>query len=326
MSRLSEFNRISSALIAHSNEQLQGICQQAKSLSSRTARLNFNGSAVFIKRIALTAREWHLAENKPTENLFDLPMIFHYGVGSRGFGAWREWHCHQLATEWVLSGQSQQFPLLYDWRIFPRLSNTLLFDDLVRKTEWEAWARDPYYGIRLEELQQAPAELVLFLEYIPQRLSDYIHTDNFPILFEKLLPLGEFMQSKAFIHFDAHFENILTDGNEIYLSDFGLALSNTFALARDEREFFENHRLFDRYFIILNYLHAMAKPRFVEERTWVDLPEVCPDQGAWARAYWPLGRCLDQFYRKLYQGNIHAVYPRDELARLDQAATRQLSS
>ncbi len=45
---------------------------------------------------------------------------------------------------------------------------------------------------------------------------------------------------------DAHFANILTDGDHCYLTDFGLALSRGFQLDADEMSFFERHKNFDR--------------------------------------------------------------------------------
>lgn len=326
MSRLSEFNRISTSLVALGDEVLYPLSQQARYLSSRTALLTLEGHPVFIKRIALTEREWRLVSTKPTNNLFNLPVCLHYGVGSRGFGAWREWRCHQLATEWVLSGQCEQFPLLYDWRIFPRLSDNFLFDDSVRDAEWEAWGKDPCYGVRLDELQRAPAELVLFLEYIPARLSDY--KEHLSTLFEKLMPVCDFMEQQGFIHFDAHFENILTDGHDVFFSDFGLSLSTSFDLAQDEHDFFIKHKPFDRYFIILNMLHALSNPRFLSERAWVNLQDKIPDQQRvkspqwqrWIEAYWPLGICLDEFYQQMYRGRIHTLYPGDRLAQLYERA------
>ena len=53
------------------------------------------------------------------------------------------------------------------------------------------------------------------------------------------------MQSKGIIHFDLHFGNILTDGEQIYLTYFGLVLDRSFALTSQEMSFFEEHILYD---------------------------------------------------------------------------------
>jgi hypothetical protein len=53
------------------------------------------------------------------------------------------------------------------------------------------------------------------------------------------------MNGKDFLHFDAHFENILTDGRTIFLADFGLALAAGFDLSSDEAVFYKQHATFD---------------------------------------------------------------------------------
>ena len=45
------------------------------------------------------------------------------------------------------------------------------------------------------------------------------------------------MRDRGLIHFDAHFDNILTDGHRLYFSDFGLAVSSRFELADDVANF-----------------------------------------------------------------------------------------
>ena len=46
-----------------------------------------------------------------------------------------------------------------------------------------------------------------------------------------------FLRQHGIVHFDAHFGNVLTDGDEYYLADFGLALDGTFELTATERRF-----------------------------------------------------------------------------------------
>lgn len=60
---------------------------------------------------------------------------------------------------------------------------------------------------------------------------------------ERELAAGiSFMNSRGLLHFDAHFENILTDGQRLYFADYGLALSSGFELSPDEAGFFDRHR------------------------------------------------------------------------------------
>ena len=50
---------------------------------------------------------------------------------------------------------------------------------------------------------------------------------------EKELEAGtSFMNARGLLHFDAHFQNILTDGERLYFADYGLAISSRFDLSR----------------------------------------------------------------------------------------------
>lgn len=57
---------------------------------------------------------------------------------------------------------------------------------------------------------------------------------------------------------DAHFNNILTDGNQLFLADYGLAMSNQFQLNADERQFFDQHQNFDICTVINSLVHAIV--------------------------------------------------------------------
>lgn len=70
---------------------------------------------VFVKRIPLT----DLGHENPfsARNLYSLPTFYNYGVGSAGFGAFRELFAHAKTTNWVLAGEIETFPLLSHYRI-----------------------------------------------------------------------------------------------------------------------------------------------------------------------------------------------------------------
>ncbi|MFF8401556.1 hypothetical protein ACF06P_07965 [Streptomyces sp. NPDC015684] len=48
-------------------------------------------------------------------------------------------------------------------------------------------------------------------------------------------------RAQGLLHFDAHFENILTDGRRLFFADYGLAISSRFELDKDEADFFDRH-------------------------------------------------------------------------------------
>ncbi|MGL5061763.1 MAG: hypothetical protein ACRC62_17480, partial [Microcoleus sp.] len=67
----------------------------------------------------------------------------------------------------------------------------------------------------------------------------------------------DFLRMKGIIHFDAHFHNVLTDGEQIYLTDFGLVLDKSFALTKDEESFFEQHKFYDYGEVMRNLGHLI---------------------------------------------------------------------
>ena len=87
---------------------------------------------------------------------------------------------------------------------------------------------------------------------MPQTLHEWLTaslplgTVDWPWVERRLLAVAEFMTGRGMVHFDVHPGNVLTDGHELYVTDFGLALSTRFALTPVEAEFLQQHRDFDR--------------------------------------------------------------------------------
>jgi hypothetical protein len=232
--------------------------------SSRSANIHGNqaglieieGRKIFVKKIALTDLE-RTAENKgSTANLFNLPLFYH-GVGSAGFGAWRELNACLRASAWALSGECPHFPLVYHWRVLPRIAPPSLSAEqsgrLQRSVDY--WDHSDAIRARLEAIFAASASIVLFLEYVPETLHAWLTgglTNQRPVaaaipaLYDQWRETAAFMNDRGMHHFDLHRHNVLTDGESIYVADFGLALCADFDLSPTERAFFETHRLYDR--------------------------------------------------------------------------------
>ena len=79
--------------------------------------IKIGNSKVFVKRIPLTDIEYQNMFS--TKNHYNLPTYYNYGVGSAGFGAFRELVTHIKTTNWVLKGEIENFPLMYHYRIVP---------------------------------------------------------------------------------------------------------------------------------------------------------------------------------------------------------------
>jgi hypothetical protein len=207
--------------------------------------IEVNDEKVFVKRIPLTDLE---CENPfSTRNLYSLPTFYNYGVGSAGFGAFRELVANVKTTNWVLDGQIETFPLLYHYRIRQSPQPRPPVDRERHAKYVEYWAGNENIGRYMLERAAARHELVLFLEYIPDVLDPWLkenlqHTDS---ILAGLSTTLRFLREKGINHFDAHFNNILIDEDRAYLTDFGLVLDESFDLSEEERAFYEAHTYYD---------------------------------------------------------------------------------
>jgi Ser/Thr protein kinase RdoA (MazF antagonist) len=69
-------------------------------------------------------------------------------------------------------------------------------------------------------------ELVLFLEYIPHVLDEWLQENPHKLQqsLDDIRQTLDFLRSKGIIHFDAHFRNMLTDGDRNKFYDYGEVL------------------------------------------------------------------------------------------------------
>ncbi|WP_330238636.1 protein kinase family protein [Streptomyces sp. NBC_00525] len=260
--RLTAHGAVSTSLALCSDRALLELMDTAVPLGTgiggKCALLEIAGTPTFVKRVPLTDLERQPEHVRSTANLFELPGFCQYGVGaigSPGFGAWRELAVHTMTTNWVLTGEYEGFPLMYHWRVLP--DATPLPDELADVERAVAyWGGDSRVRRRIRALQQSSASIALFLEYIPQNLHEWLSAqveagdrtaNRACAMVERELAAGtSFMNSRELLHFDAHFENILTDGRRLYFADYGLALSSRFELSQNETDFFDRHRTYDR--------------------------------------------------------------------------------
>lgn len=219
------------------------------------------GANVFIKTVRLTALEQ--ANPQSTANLFGLPPTYQYGLSSAGFGAWRELAAHRLTTQWVTSGAHAAFPLLHHWRVLPRAPE----ENPALERQVAAWGGNPQIRARLEAMDAATKSVVLFLERFPQDLRSLL-LDGAPDWVEPaLIDVTAFLASKGFVHFDAHFQNIVTDGKALYVTDFGQALSSDFTLSAEEKAFLERHLQFDRTYVQAKLFAMTREPHLAPSAT-----------------------------------------------------------
>ena len=338
--RLIAHSAVSTSLALCSDRALHELVEEAEPIGSglggKSALLEVAGTPVFVKRVPLTDPERHPDNVRSTTNLFALPVFCQYGIGGPGFGAWRELAVHTMTTNWVLAGECESFPLMHHWRVLP--DSTPLPEELADIERAVAyWGGGPQVRRRIEALQQSSASVVLFLEYIPQNLYQWLGqqmhagaeaADRACTMVERDLEAGtSFMNSRGLLHFDAHFENILTDGQRLFFADYGLAISSRFELSQDEVAFFSRHRTYDRCYSVsylVNWLvtalyGSRRDDRDAQVRAYArgERPTGIPETAAAILArHAPLTVVMAEFFRKLRQESRQTPYPLEEIRRI----------
>jgi len=265
--RLQSYQQVGKKLASLDNSQLISLLESAKEvghgIGGPVSILSIEGANVFVKRVRVTDLEMRDKNRSTTSNIFVLPNFYHYGVGSFGFGAWRELAAHQMTTEWVLNGVCSRFPLLFHSRVLEiKEPRRLPLGEFGSEDTYVAyWGDSSSIRKRVEALSESRNEIILFLEYFPETLKGWLlkkHDASPETQAECLLKVEQdllqttaFMKSKGFFHFDGHPMNILADEDGFYFSDFGLTTSRDFELSEGEREFLDQHRDYDTAFAMM---------------------------------------------------------------------------
>ncbi|MDI5964549.1 serine/threonine-protein kinase [Streptantibioticus silvisoli] len=344
--RLTAHGAVSTSLALCSDRTLGELVDTAVPLGSgiggTSALLEVAGTPVFVKRVPLTDLETQPQHVRSTANLFELPVFCQYGIGEiggPGGGAWRELAVHTMTTNWVLAAEYDGFPLMYHWRVLP--DSTPLPGELADVERAVAyWGGGPQVRRRIEARRQSPASVALFLEYIPQNLHQWLNSrvgagdetaDRACAMVERELAAGtSFMNSRGLLHFDAHFENILTDGRRLYFTDYGLSLSSRFELSQDEADFFDRHQVYDRCYTttyLVNWLVTALYGHRVEDwagryervRAYADgeRPTGIPEKTAAIIArHAPVAAVVSDFNSRFRRRSRQTSYPLEEIRRL----------
>ncbi|MBY0282232.1 MAG: protein kinase family protein [Alphaproteobacteria bacterium] len=339
-SRIRKYDHISKILDTLSDERLTKLIDKAafnhSGIGGQSAYLTIDGTNVFVKKIPLTDLE-RIDENvRSTANLFGLPLYYQYGVGSAGFGAWRELTAHIMTTDWVLTEKCPNFPLLYNWRVLENTRLPSMDAKQIEKLEHDVryWNDSLAIRKRLEALHNASAYVLLFLEYVPSTLYKWLSSEfakgdekvGMAISFveSELAITNSFFKSQNFIHFDAHFENLLTDGKSVYFSDFGLSLSRTFDLSNEEIEFFNNHIHYDESCVAVNLLHCLVTSLKGEDKWPLVLQQFLKEEDntlnpaflSMINRYGSIALAMDEFFTKLQNEDKETPYPKDSLEHM----------
>ena len=352
ITRLTAHADLASSLTLHSDRELADLVASGTpagaGIGGRSTLLEVDGTRVFVKRVPLTDTERHPDHVRSTADLFGLPVFCHYGigtVGSPGFGAWRELAVHEMTTNWVLSGRFPGFPLLHHWRVLPDPPQPLPDElaDVERAVAY--WGGSPGLRKLIEGRRTASASLALFLEYVPYTLHDWFaarlrtdEADSACALVEQGLDaVTGFLHGQGLLHLDAHFGNILTDGDRLHLTDYGLSLSSRFRLTADESDFFDRHRPYDRAYAFSYLVHWLVvdqyglgrdeREEFIRACADGKRPEGIPRAAAeLISRYARLAVLVGDFNRRFEQESRLTPYPYEELEGVSTGSRTMSSS
>lgn len=279
--RIATYRAVSTELTLLNDQQLLALLETAKpigtSIGGISTLLTISDTPIFIKKIRLTDIERQHENIMSTRNFFELPLYYQYGIGSTGFGVWRELATHAMTTNWVLAGDCKNFPLMYHWRLLPRLTletpTSEQLAELERDVEW--WGDSSLVRARLLANLTASADIVVFLEYFPENLHRWLSKQIInggdvagsacEMVENNLMAITSFINSRGLLHFDAHFNNILTDGHDLYFTDFGLAICEQFELSEAESDFFKENFNYDQCYTLSYFVEWLLTESFGTE-------------------------------------------------------------
>lgn len=338
--RRSSFGSISTKLASLSREQIFKILKRSnlvhEGIGGQARQIELDGKLVFIKRIAISDRELLFENERSTVNFAKLPLWCLYRLGAPSFNVWRELLAHTASTNWVISGQCANVPILYHWRLLrdskPAPMNKKDAHELEQNLH--KWGNPKELREHVQARQNSSSELLLFLESIPQNLLQFLkteierHGDNaIPTILsieKKLHEAIANINARGLLHMDAHFENILTDGEEVFFTDFGLALSTLFDLSSEEQEFFQQHRDYDRCNLIMSFAQVAVIAQFGEGQ-WAEklsdflagrLKARGPQLASFLNRNAPVAMALRAFFLEGVK-DIHSVdFPAQRLSQL----------
>lgn len=346
-SRIANFERLSKQLSELSYAKITALLRNAKPLHSgiggNTALLFFENIPIFVKKVPLTDLERKELHIQSTRNLFELPLYYQYGIGSTGFGVWRELSAHQITTSWVLNNECPHFPLLYHSLFLetPKLPDMPPEERQRLENNIQYWGGSSSIKNRLHAIHEASASLIFFLEYVPCTLEKWLQNklassetevnEAVAMLEKNLFLTTKHMRKYGFLHCDAHFKNILTDGSFLYFTDFGLALSSSYQLSEEEIIFLKDHKFYDHCNIIMALIYTIIthycnkNKEGISYSSWLlylhdyligktPLLPSCLD--IFIKNYAPIAQTMDTFYKNLRTKSKHTPYPKQLLEHL----------
>jgi hypothetical protein len=318
-------------------ELLRTATEVGTGIGGKTSRLVVDGTTVFVKAVSLTAVETRADNLRSTANLFGLPTYCQYNVGSPGINAWRELAALERTTSWVLDGDAAGFPLLYHWRLWPGDPPPPEPEHADLHEAAAYWHGAEGVARRLAAIRASTTALLLFLEYQPHRLDMWLRdrldaggtaaVEAIEMVDDTLLAPVVWMNQHGLFHFDPHLANLLTDGQQVVVTDFGLATARDFALDEGERRFLDQHRLHDPAYTATKFVNFLvteltgitdprARDTYLAEHASGRGPGGLPPAAeAIVRRYAPVAEIINSVYWTLFTERRDIDFPTAELER-----------
>lgn len=327
-SRRARHERLSALLASRADDDLAALVgtRAEVGVGGGSAVVDVDGTPVFVKRIPLTDRE--AARPHDTANLFDLPVFCQYGIGGPSFNAWRELAANRIVTDAVPAGETAAFPLLHHWRVLPGRAPVAAEHADVDATV-TLMGDSPAVRTRLEALAAATRSLVLFCEYVPHPVDGWLAEDpaaKADAVERQLAEVVAFLRDRELLHMDGHLGNMRTDGERLYLTDFGLATSPRFDLSAAEREFVRRHAGHDAGYAAMRLVNWLVtavcgvtvppdgiptvRNAYVRRCAAGEVPDDVPSGvAAILTRHAPAAARMNAFYWRLFGGDVRAEYP-----------------
>ena len=235
-----------------------------------------------------------------------------------------------MTTNWVLTRQCLGFPLMYHWRILPgppaQGPPGAEHADVERAVAYWEGCRE--VRERLLAMAHSSASVVVFMEYFPRTLHEWLGekisrggdaAESACLMADRnLQAMTSLMNSRGLLHFDAHFNNILTDGQRLYFTDFGLAMYARFDLSGVEARFLASHRSYDRSYTVTHLVTwlkaaqglAAGNDPITSEYAGREEPACLPAAAdAIVGRYTPIAGIVGDFHRRLTEDKLTSFRP-----------------
>ncbi len=111
MNRYEIYNRLSNKLVVLTDKEIQELTNTKSEIKKQGdyGIIKLENNNIFFKKIPLSEK---FAKNQfNTKNLYNISVNCNYGFGTAGINPWRELITNIKTSNWVLTGEIENFPL-----------------------------------------------------------------------------------------------------------------------------------------------------------------------------------------------------------------------